>query len=419
MAGKGSILVVGGGISGLTAAVEAAEVGYDVYLVEKDAYLGGRVVRLNQYFPKLCPPYCGLEINFRRVRQNANITTFTRAEVKSIKGKPGDYKVTLSLQPRYVTDACTACDACTAVCPEERDNDFNYGLDKTKAIFRPHPLAQPMRYDLDMDACKGESCKKCVEACTFDAIDLGAKAEEKELEVGAVVVATGWQPYDAANLENLGAGKMPDVITNVLMERLANPNGPTAGKITRLSDGKEVGSVAFVQCAGSRDENHMAFCSGVCCMASLKQVTYVREQYPDAKIFMFYIDVRAAGRNELFYAEVAKDEKLVLRKGKVAKITEEGGKLTVEAEDVASGVKTSETVDLVVLATGMQPSGAENKLPGDLEYDDYGFLAADADGGGIFSAGCAKNTLDVAASVQDATAAALKAIQATAKGRVA
>ncbi len=419
MAGKGSILVVGGGISGLTAAVEAAEVGYDVFLVEKDAYLGGRVVRLNQYFPKLCPPYCGLEINFRRVRQSANITTFTRAEVKSIKGKPGDYKVTLNLQPRYVTDACTACDACTEACPEERDNDFNYGLDKTKAIYRPHPLAQPMQYVLDMAACKGKDCNKCVDACTFDAIDLGAKAEEKEIEVGAVVVATGWQPYEQANLENLGAGKLDDVITNVLMERLANPNGPTEGKITRPSDGKAPETVAFVQCAGSRDENHMAFCSGVCCMASLKQVTYVREQYPDAKVFMFYIDVRAAGRNELFYAEVAKDENLVMRKGKVAKITEEGGKLTVEAEDVASGVKTSETVDLVVLATGMQPSGAENKLPGDLSYDDYGFLAADADGGGIFSAGCAKNTLDVAASVQDATAAALKAIQAIAKGRAA
>jgi quinone-modifying oxidoreductase subunit QmoA len=412
MAGKGKILVVGGGISGLTAAVEAAEVGYEVYLVEKNSFLGGRVVRLNQYFPKLCPPTCGLEINFRRVRTNPNITTLTEAEVDRIEGKPGAYTVTLKLHPRYINDKCTACNKCVEACPVERENDFNYGLDTTKAIYRPHMMAFPMRYALDMSVCKGTSCNKCVEACSYDAIDLEAKQESMEIEVGAIVVATGWQPYDPTNLENLGGGQEPDVITNVVMERLASKNGPTGGKITRPSDDKEIKSVAFVQCAGSRDENHLAFCSGVCCLATLKHASYVHEQYPDAKIFMFYIDVRASGRNEDFYTKIVKETGLTLRKGKVAKITREGdGRLTVEAEDVDHGVKSAETVDLVVLATGMQPSLADNPLPGKLNSDDYGFLAATADSGGIFSAGCAKSPVDVSTSVQDATAAALKAIQ--------
>ncbi len=411
MAGNGSILVVGGGVSGLTAAVEAAEVGYEVYLVEKNPYLGGRVTRLNQYFPKLCPPTCGLEINFRRVRTNPKITVLTEAEVKEIKGKPGAYEVTVKLRPRYVNDNCTACNDCVEACPAERDNEFNYGLDKTKAIYRPHEMAFPMRYVLDRSACTDQECKKCVEACGYDAIDLDAKEETRTLEVGAVVVATGWQPYDPKNLDRLGAGEEPDVIPNVVMERLSAPNGPTKGKITRPSDGKEIGSIAFVQCAGSRDEDHLPFCSSVCCLASLKQASYVREQYPEAEIYIFYIDIRAPGRNEDFYVKIAKDERLTLRKGKVAKITREGdGRLTVEAEDTATGLKTAETVDLVVLATGMQPSLAEAPLPGNLKSDEYGFLAPEADAGGIFSAGCAKSPVDVATSVQDGTAAALKAI---------
>jgi heterodisulfide reductase subunit A-like polyferredoxin len=420
MSGHESILVVGGGISGLTAAVEAAEVGYDVHLVEKSSYLGGRVARLNQYFPKLCPPYCGLEINFRRIRQNPRITTYTQAEVTNIEGKAGAYKVTIALQPRLVSDACTACDACTAVCPVERDDEFNYGIGKTKAIFRPHPMSFPLRYAIDTDACEGETCGKCVGACPFKAIDIGAKAQETVLEVGAIVVATGWQPYDAARLEHLGGASEPDVITNVVMERLASPNGPTGGTIARPSDGKPISSIAFVQCAGSRDENHLPYCSGVCCLAALKQATYVRSQHPDARIYFFYIDIRAPGRNEDFYAQVARDEKLTLRRGKVAKVTRKSdGTLLVEAEDTASNQKTSETVDLVVLATGMQPSHASSALPGDLECDDYGFLAANAKGNGVFSAGCAKNPVDVATSVQDATAAALKAIRTIAAGRVA
>lgn len=418
MAAQESILVVGGGISGITAAVEAAEVGFEVHLVEKTPYFGGRVTRLNQYFPKLCPPYCGLEINFRRIKQSRKITTYTMAEVEKVDGKPGDYDVTLKLHPRYVNENCTACDACVEACPVERENDFNYGMSKTKAIYRPHDLSLPMQYVIDENTCTFDKCGKCADACKYGAIDLKMEAETRTVKVGSIVVATGWQPYDTANLDLLGAGKEPDVITNVVMERLASASGPTDGKVLRPSDGKAPKSIAFVQCAGSRDENHLAFCSGICCLATLKHVTYVREQLPDTEITMFYIDIRATGRYEEFFAEVSKDEKLYLRKGKVANITRESdGRLKVEAEDTATGIKSSQTVDMVVLATGMQPSLAEDKLPG-MEYDDYGFVDTSNAEKGIFAAGCAKSPVDVATAVQDATAAALKAIQ-TVGGRSA
>ncbi|GAI38347.1 unnamed protein product, partial [marine sediment metagenome] len=166
------ILVIGGGISGITAAVEAAEVGYEVFLIEKSPYLGGRVAQMNQYFPKLCPPYCGLEINFRRIKTNPYIKIFTLSEVENISGKEGDYEVTIKLAPRLVNNNCTACGKCVEVCPVERANDFNFGLDKTKAIYLPHLMAFPMKYVIDRDSCLGKDCAECAAACPYSAIDL-------------------------------------------------------------------------------------------------------------------------------------------------------------------------------------------------------------------------------------------------------
>lgn len=407
-----AILVVGGGISGLTAAVEAAEVGFSVYLVERNAYLGGRVLRSNRYFPKMCPPQCGLEINFRRVRKNPRIRVYTQTEVLSLQGEPGGIKARLKVHPRLVNAKCTACGECEKVCPVERPNEFNYGLDKTKAIYLPHEMAFPMRYVIDQGVCLGQQCAKCVEACPFGAIDLGMREEALDLEVASVVWATGWDPFDATKVEYYGFGKNPNVITNVMMERLSAVNGPTGGKILRPSDGREVRSVAFVQCAGSRDENHLPYCSGVCCAASLKQALYVRQQYPDAQITIFYIDVRALGRLEDLYTSVKADQKVSLIKGKVADIKEDPGTggLILTVEDVEQGKGIQASADLVVLATGMVPTTASCKVPGQATYDEYGFLLEDVSSG-VIPAGCVKKPVDVAQCVRDATGAALLAVQ--------
>jgi quinone-modifying oxidoreductase subunit QmoA len=415
MGSQNSILVVGGGISGMTSAIEAAEVGYDVVLVEQSPFLGGRVSRTNKYFPKLCAPDCGLEINFRRVKLNPKIRVITQAEVAGVSGSEGDYEVEIKIAPRMVNDNCTACGKCVDACPVERPNERNYGMDTTKAIYLSSPAAFPMKYVIDGGACQGADCSKCVEACEYGAIDLGMAEKTETLKVGSIVVATGWKPYDANNLDNLAFGTSPNVITNVIMERLASVDGPTQGKIVRPSDGKEPESVAFVQCAGSRDQNHLPYCSGVCCMGSLKQITYVKDQYPNALVSMFYIDIRAQGYLEDFLQMIEGKEGVSLIKGKVAKISETPeGKLKLEVEDVAEGKKISPEVDMVVLATGLVPSIADARIPGDITYDDYGFIVPGT--AGIYGAGCAKRPVDVSNSVMDATGAALKAIQSVVAG---
>ncbi len=403
------ILVIGGGFSGLTAGIEAAETGAEVIIVEKKPYLGGRVAQLNKYFPKICPPLCGLEINFRRIKVNPSITFYTMAEVESISGSPGDYTVKIKLNPRYVNENCTACNACAEACPVERDNDFNFGLNKIKAIYLPFEQAFPLRYVLDRGACPKDCPAPCVEACKYNAIDLNMQANTIEVKVDSIVVATGWKPYDAGNIENLGFGKVKNVVTNMMFERLASKNGPTEGQIVRPSDGKPVEKIAFVQCAGSRDENHLPFCSYICCLASLKHTLYIKEQNPEAGVDIFYIDIRTPGRYEKFFNQVKEQAGVNLIKGKVAEVEQDkdSDDVIVTAEDMLNGEKIRKKVDMVVLATGMQPESFEIKVPG-LKYSIDGFVV---DAEGIYSAGCAKAPMDVAGCGKDATSAALKAIQ--------
>ncbi len=407
-----SVLVIGGGISGLTAAVEAAEAGYQVYLVERNPYLGGRVAQLNQYFPKLCPPVCGLEMNFRRIKENADIKVFTMAEVQGISGDEGDFDVTVRINPRYVNDRCTGCDACAQACPAERPDDFNFGLGATKAAYLPFNQAFPFKYVIDRDSCSGDCAQACRDACKYDAVDLDMQAETVSLKVGSIVAATGWDLYDTSKVDTLGSGKVANAVTNMVMERLASPNGPTGGRILRPSDQKEPKKVAFVQCAGSRDENHLAYCSYICCMASLKQATYVREQYEDAEVEIFYIDLRTPGRYEQFLWKVRDDEKVTLTKGKVARVEEdaETGDVVLEVEDVLAGRKVRKTFDMVVLAAGMQPSAKTAPVPG-LSFTDEGFVQAGGLRPGISAVGTMKSPVDVQRSVQDATGAAIKSIQ--------
>ena len=398
----------------MTAAVVAAEIGYRVFLVEKEPYLGGRVMRTYRYFPKMCPPTCGFEINSRRIRQNPRIVVHTQSTVEKLSGTAGDFKVRIRKRPRYVTGDCSLDDSVAERLTSKRPNDFNLGMDETKALYYPHDMAYPPLHVVDRGALSEGDAETLQEICPPGTIDLEMQEEVLDFSVGAVVVATGWQPYDATQIDNLGFGQYPNIITNMMMERLAAPNGPTKGKIVRPSDDKEPESVAFVQCAGSRDENHLPYCSYICCMASLKQATYVRERYPDAKIYVFYIDLRTPGnRYEKFYEKIKEDENIFLVKGKVAEVSEDPASknVTVVAENAVTGEKIHQTVEMVVLATGMQPTAATEKLPADLTYNDDGFVVNNFESGGMFATGCANKPADVVSSNQNATGMALKAIQ--------
>ena len=409
---ENKVLVVGGGFSGLTAAVEAAEAGSDVIIVEKNPYLGGRVTQLNKYFWKMCPPNCGLEIQYKRIKNNGQVKIYTMAEVEKISGSRRelrrDHQDAAPVRERKMH----RLQQVRRGVPEERSNDFDFGMSKTKAAYLPHNQAFPLQYVIDVKACKGSSCAKCVEACKYDAIHLDMKAETVNVKVGAVVMATGWNPYDATKMDNLGFGTVQNVITNMMMERLAAPNGPTGGKIVRPSDGKEVKNIAFVQCAGSRDENHLAHCSYICCLASLKQASYVRELYPDSKVKIFYIDIRTPGLYEnRFYTKIKEDQNVSFLKGKVAKVEQaQNGDVKVTAEDIHGGSKITETFDMVVLATGMQPSTESLKGAGITPTDD-GFVDQATLPKGIYATGTLKTPVDVARSAQDATGVVMKSIQ--------
>ncbi len=409
---SGSVLVVGGGISGLTAALEAAEVGKNVFLVEKNAFMGGRVAQLNQYFPKLCPPTCGLEINFKRIKANRNIRMYNMTSVKSVSGSAGNFEVTCVTAPRYVNNNCTCCGDCAEACSDERDNDFNFGMDKSKAIYRPHDMAFPAKYVLDKDACSAETLEAIKGACKYNAIDTEMAAEEFSLNVDSIIWATGWNPYDVEKLENLKPTSSSAIISNMQMERLAAPNGPTLGQILRPGDNKEPESFGFVQCAGSRDENHLEYCSYICCMATMKQITYIRERYPEAPIYVFYIDLRTPGKYEKFREKIMADANVHFIKGKVADIVaEDDGSVTMIAENAVTGNKISQKVDLCVLATGMEPAAKAQAAQLGLDVDASGFIVSNPEAG-MISCGCAKKAADVVTSAQSSTAAAMKAIQA-------
>jgi quinone-modifying oxidoreductase subunit QmoA len=337
-----------------------------VVLLEKNPALGGRVSQLYRYFPKLCHPTCGLEINLRRLKGSRRIRTLTMAEVTGITGEKGNYTVSVKLSPRYVNENCTACGECGKAVTAEIPNAFNYNLNKIKAAYIPNAMAYPMRYVLDPSIIGTPEADKAKAACKYDAIDLDMKEETIQIKAGAVVWATGWQPYDAAKIQPYGYDRFANVITSVEFERLADPHGPTGGKILRPSDGKEAKNVAFIQCAGSRDENHLRHCSRICCMASLKQTNYVTEKFGDeGKSTIYYIDIRAIDRFEDFYQKVKANPNVKFIKSKVAKIV----------EDEKSGNP---------ICHGVDTEG----------YHRY-----------------ATNALDVNRAVQSATASALRAIQ--------
>ena len=419
-----TILVVGGGISGLTAALEAAETGKQVVLVEKRPFVGGRVTQLYKYFPKLCFPTCGLEINQRRAKLNPNLKIITMAEVTDIQGSAGDYTATINLSPRYINDNCTACGDCGRAVATEFDNEFNYGLggmSKRKGAYLPHTMAYPQQYLLDPRIVATDDGEKAKAACKANAIDLEMQEETVTFKAGAVVWATGWRPYDANKIQPYGYDRFANVITNLEFERMADPKGPTGGKLVRPADGKEAKNIAFIQCAGSRDHNHLLHCSRICCMATLKQTHFVQEAWGnDGKSTIYYIDIRAIDRFEDFYQKVKNNPNVTFIKSKVASVSEnkENGNPVLHGVDVESYdrdgsgyVRYASEHDLVVLAIGMEPSVDKANFPVDIQINEEGFIEPAPENGGVFAAGCASDALDVNRAVQQATGAALRAIQ--------
>lgn len=409
-----TILVVGGGISGMTAALEAAEVGKQVIVIEKTPSVGGRVTKLYKYFPKLCFPTCGLEINQRRMAANKNITVLTMAEVTDLQGEAGNYTATVKIRPRYVNSNCTACGACGDAVTAEFDNEHNYNMDKHKGAYLAHNMAMPKRYVIDPGMIGTADAQKAKDACKYDAIDLDMQEETLELKAGAVIWATGWRPFDAAKIQPYGYDRIQNVITSVEFERLMDPFGPTGGKLVRPSDGKEAKNVAFIQCAGSRDRNYLKHCSRICCMASLKQSTYVSEKFgDDANVSIYYIDIRAIDRFDNFYQNVQNDKNVTFIKSKVANIVENkaNGNPTLNGVDTEGYHRYQNEHDLVVLAIGMEPSVDKNSFPIEIKVNDEGFIEQDEVNGGVFAAGCSSDALDVNRAVQSATASALRAIQ--------
>ncbi len=402
------IVVLGAGIAGISAALEAAEAGQEVVLVERDSAVGGRVAKLHRYFPKLCPPSCGLEIDTRRLEKNPRIRVLTRTDLVAAERTDTGWKVTLREEPAWVKPSCTACGECAKVCPTSVPDPFNFGLAKVPAIRIPHLDAWPRRYAMDRAACPAD-CHQCVEACPAKAVDLSAKERRIDLDAGALVIATGWVPYPLEKLPELGGGVLADVVSNVVLERLASPSGPTGGRILRPSDGRPPRSVVFVQCAGSRDVNHLPYCSSVCCLASLKQTLYLREALPETSVTVCYIDRRAPGRNESMLSK-AESAGVKFVKGKVGSVTCAGdGTLRLKLEDQEAGRLTELEADLVVLATGMRPASGE--LPLHVPRDEDGFALEDR-ASRLFAAGVAKRPEDVASCVRDATGAAAKAMAA-------
>ena len=400
-------IVIGGGISGITAAIELAEAGKEVVLIEKAPYLGGKVSGFNNYFPKLCPPACGLEINYRRIRNNPRISFYTGAEITGIRGKEGDFHLNVKLSARLINNLCTSCGLCAEVCPVERLSGSVLQVPE-KAAYIPDGLSFPMKYTIDENVCKKNECAKCLEVCSFDAIHLDAAAAEIELHANRIIIATGWQPYDASRLETYLYEEAADVLTNLEFEHWLAANKRENKKFARPSDGKKPESIAFIQCAGSRDENHLSYCSTVCCSASIKHALTLAEMDPALSSEIFYIDLRVTGRNEKLLRKAEESRSITLTKGKVGRIAQghPGGPLRLVVEDMVAGIKREAGFDMIVLATGLVP---EKALPLIVTGEDGFCLPGQI--GGIYPVGSAKRPMDVVSSVKDATAASLKAMK--------
>jgi heterodisulfide reductase subunit A len=425
-----AVLVVGGGISGIQASLDLASRGFKVYLVEKSPSIGGRMAQLDKTFPTMDCSMCILAPKMIDCSHHPNVQLLSYSEVKEVKGSAGNFTVKILRKPRYVdVTKCTGCGTCADNCPSEVPNEFDEGLGMRKAIYMPFPQAVPRAMTIDKDNCI--ECGLCEKVCEAKAVNLGQEPEEIELKVGAIVVAVGFDLFDASQIPPYGYGRHKDVITSLELERLLCASGPTGGHLIRPSDGKIPKTIAFIQCVGSRDRRlGNAYCSSICCKYSVKDAVLIKEHVPGARVCIFYIDLRAFGRGFQEFVNRAKTEYgITFIRSSPGEITYDpvGKDLSIWYEDTVTKKIENLKFDLVVLCPALIPRKDAKDLAKVLgiEVDQYGFFKplssisnpVDTTVSGIFACGycLGPKTGDIPDSITQGSATASRAAEVIVK----